>query len=310
MPSSKNSSEKKGEKAKAIYTLPLDVHQIDTLAEWCESHGWTYYEVNYAQYAYRTEDINLVAYKSGKVVIQGKKTQAFVKYVLEPEITHEFKLGLERFDHPEWFIAHAGMDESGKGDLFGPLVTACVIAGDAAVDFWLKNGLKESKQIANDARLFQMEALVKKPAGVVIEVACMSMEKYNQLYPQFGNLNNLLAWLHAKALENALKQRFVPTGVLDQFTKQKLVQKYLHVEGFSLDQHVHAEEDPVVAAASIVARAEYVRRLNQLSEKADIKLPKGSGVQAKDTLRSFIAKYGYDTLNSFVKMHFKTVLEV
>ena len=138
--------EQKAEKVRHIYTLPLTLPQMDALAEWLESHNWEFYAVNYSQYAYRSEGINVVAYTSGKVVIQGKNTEAFVTDVLEPEITKKPRLGLERLEHPEWFVAHAGMDESGKGDLFGPLVAACVIADGNIVDFWLKNGLKESKR--------------------------------------------------------------------------------------------------------------------------------------------------------------------
>ena len=201
------------------------------------------------------------------------------------------------------------MDESGKGDLFGPLVSACVIANGDTVDFWLQKGLKESKQVSSDARLFQMEKLVRQAPNVVIEVAFASMEKYNQLYQKFGNLNELLAWFHAKALENALQKHPVKEGLLDQFTASKLVQKYIHVEHFTLHQHVRAESDPVVAAASIIARAEYVRHLKNLSKASGINLPKGCGPQAKDALKSLIEKQGRENLPKFAKMHFKTIAE-
>ena len=302
--------EQKAEKVRHMYTLPLTLPQMDALAEWLESHNWEFYAVNYSQYAYRSEGINVVAYTSGKVVIQGKNTEAFVTDVLEPEITKKPRLGLERLEHPEWFVAHAGMDESGKGDLFGPLVAACVIADGNIVDFWLKNGLKESKQISSDAQLFKMEKLVRQPEGVVIEVAYAGMEKYNQLYQNFGNLNEQLAWFHAKALEGALKKRFVESGLLDQFTKSDLVSKYLHVDGFRLEQHVRAESDPIVAAASIVARSAYVHQLKKLSDIANIDLPKGAGVQAKEALVALIEKHGREALPKFVKMHFKTLQEV
>lgn len=293
------------------YVITLDQVQSDALAEWCEARGWQFYCPQYANYGYKNEGINLVVYQSGKLSIQGKKTQEFVTEILEPEITKKFRLGFERIEHPEWFVEHAGMDESGKGDLFGPLVTACVIANEAAVDFWLKNGLKESKAVTNDAILFKMEALVRKPQGVVIEAAYTGMEKYNELYERFENLNELLAWLHAKALTNALQRHPVAYGLLDQFSKAKLVHKYIKDQNsFKLDQRVRAEEDPVVAAASIIARAEYVRRLKQLSELSGVNLPKGCGTQAKQALQTVIEKCGVESLGKFVKLHFKTVAEV
>lgn len=297
-----------------LYTLTLTAEQIGALADWCEAHGWRFYEVAYASYAYRGEDVNIVVYKSGKLVVQGKQTEAFILNVLEPNITKKLQFGLEKIEHPEWFRPHAGLDESGKGDVFGPLVTACVIADEEAVDFWLKNDLKESKSICGDDRLFETEKLVRQPKGVVIEIAFAEMEKYNALYRQFGNLNELLAWFHAQALQNALKRRQVKEGLLDQFCKAKLVQKYLKKDGFSenftLQQRVRAENDPVVAAASVIARATYVRQLKKLSEEAGFTLPKGAGGNVKTALRSLIEQQGRDGLPKFCKMHFKTVSEV
>ena len=116
-----------------------------------------------------------------------------------------------------------------------------------------------------------MEELVRKPKDVVIETAFAGMEKYNELYQRFGNLNELLAWFHAQALQNALKRLQVKEGLLDQFCKAKLVQKYLKKDSFSenftLHQRVRAESDPVVAAASVIARATYVRQLENIQEK-------------------------------------------
>ena len=297
-----------------LYTLPLTAEQIDALANWCETHGWAFYEVAYASYAYRGEDVNVVVYKSGKLVVQGKQTEAFVLNVLEPKITKKLQFGLEKIEHPEWFRSHAGLDESGKGDVFGPLVTACIIADEEAVDFWLKNDLKESKSIGSDERLFEMEKLVWKPKNIIIETTFAGMEKYNELYQRFGNLNELLAWFHAQSLKNALRKRSVDEGLLDQFCKAKLVQKYLKKDGFSenftLQQRVRAESDPVVAAASVIARATYVRQLKKLSDEAGIVLLKGAGGNVKTTLRSLIEKQGRDNLPKFCKMHFKTVAEV
>jgi ribonuclease HIII len=189
-----------------------------------------------------------------------------------------------------------------------------VIADGEAVDFWLKNDLKESKSICSDERLFETEKLVRQPKNVVIEIAFAGMEKYNALYRQFGNLNELLAWFHAQALQNTLKRRLVSEGLLDQFCTAKLVQKYLKKDGFSgnfiLQQRVRAESDPVVAAASVIARATYVRQLKKLSDEAGVTLPKGAGGNVKTALRNLIEQQGRDNLPKFCKMHFKTVAEV
>ena len=41
---------------------------------------------------------------------------------LEPDVTMAPKLGYDEVHHPDWFEPHAGLDESGKGDLFGPVI--------------------------------------------------------------------------------------------------------------------------------------------------------------------------------------------
>ena len=111
-------------KKRTLYTKPLTERQMKKLDEWLDKHLWAPYKVDYSVFAYKGPDVNVVAYSSGKLVVQGKGTESFVQFVLEPEITGVVEMGYESVHHPEWFEAHAGIDESGKGDLFGPLVSA------------------------------------------------------------------------------------------------------------------------------------------------------------------------------------------
>ena len=110
-------------KKKSSYTLKLTSEQMERLAGALGGRGWPTREVPYARYAFDGDGVKVVAYESGKLVVQGGKTEDFVSNILEPEITGEFLLGYEAVNHPEWFEPHAGLDESGKGDLFGPVVT-------------------------------------------------------------------------------------------------------------------------------------------------------------------------------------------
>ncbi len=186
--------------------------------------------------------------------------------------------------NPEWFETHAGLDESGKGDLFGPLVSACVIADKPMIEKWREAGLQDSKKITSDAAILRLERLIRETKGVVIETTWAGMAKYNQLYKKFGNnLNKLLAWMHCKSAENALAKRHVPWGLLDQFSKQPLVQRQLKVPDFELRMRTKAESDPVVAAASVIARAEYVRQMQKLSDQAGFTLGKGASAAVKKT---------------------------
>ena len=297
-------------KKKTLHTLKITDEQAKKLDEWLDKHLWAPYNVNYARFAYKGRDVNVVMYESGKLVIQGKGTEDFVQFVLEPEITGFAQMGYDDVLHPEWYELHAGIDESGKGDLFGPLVSACVVADGDAVRQWVDEGLKESKKVTSDKVVLAMAKKIKNTKGVAVKVSYASMEKYNALYIKFGrNLNKLLAWFHATAITSALEQRHAPWGMLDQFTKQPLVQNQLNVPNFELKMQTKAEEDPVVAAASIIARATYIYSMKKLSEECGIELKKGASVEVRKQAVEIVKKFGPEGLKRFAKLHFKTAIE-
>jgi ribonuclease HIII len=302
-------AEELGPKKKTLYTKSVNPEQMKKLDKWLDKHLWAPYNVEHAAFAYKGRDVNVVVYKSGKLVVQGKGTEDFVMFVLEPEILGLVEFGYDEVTHPQWFEAHAGLDESGKGDLFGPLVSACVIADGNAVREWIDQDLKESKKVSSDNAVLGMAKKIKNTKGVVVKVTYANMQKYNELYRRFGNLNKLLAWMHAKAVESALEERHVPWGMLDQFTKQPLVQRQLKVENFDLRMETKAESDPVVAAASIMARATYIFAMKKLSDEFGETLLKGSSAKTKEQAVKIIKKFGADALPSFAKMHFKTATE-
>lgn len=297
-------------KAKTLYTRTIDEEQMKKLDAWLDKNLWAPYSVDYASFAYKSRDVNVVAYKSGKLVVQGKGTEEFVMFVLESQILGVAEFGYEEVHHPEWFEAHAGVDESGKGDLFGPLVSACVIADGDAVREWIDGNLKESKKVSSDNAVLGMAKKIKNTKGVVVKVTYANMEKYNELYNKFGNLNKLLAWMHAKSVESALAERHVPWGMLDQFTKQPLVQRQLKIKDFTLRMQTKAESDPVVAAASIIARATYIYAMKKLSTEFGENLLKGASSAVRDQAGRIIEKFGRESLPKYAKMHFKTAKEV
>ena len=295
----------------AIYTLELDSDQMDKLERLCDRKSYGFHEVAYARFAFKSvqDRVNVVAYESGKLVVQGKGTEDFVRDVVEAEITGNPLLGYEEVHHPEWYEPHAGLDEAGKGDLFGPLVSACVIADGDMVREWKKLGIRDSKQMT-DSSVRNLEKAIRKSKGVVVKIGYCGMAKYNQLMGKPGaNLNRLLAWLHARSLEQALQVRPVPTGLLDQFSKKPLVQGYLKAPGFELQMRTHAESDPVVAAAAICARTEFLRQLKALSDKLGEPLKKGAGAQVKEQAVRIVEKLGPDALGDFAKLHFRTASE-
>ncbi|MDI1336800.1 MAG: ribonuclease HIII [Lacunisphaera sp.] len=303
------------DKPKAIttYTIKLDDAQMAKLRAATAAKHWEQVEVPYARFAFKGPKVNVTAYTSGKVVVAGKDTEDFVQNVIESEVTGTPKLGYDEVLHPDWFEAHAGLDESGKGDLFGPVVAATVIADEAAVQAWLKAGVRDSKTIV-DTQILKLDELIRDTPGVVVETRYMTMPEYNRVMSRpFASLNRLLAEHHADALDAALKRKWVPRGLLDQFSKEPLVQRVLKKKGlerFKLAMRTKAEEDPVVAAASIVARAEFVRAMHALSREFGDKLQKGAGAQAKAQASVLIEKFGARALRDFAKLHFRTCYEV
>ena len=314
MPKRSDSAEEKP-KVLASYTAKLDDAQMKKLGALLEARGWMPFEVGYTHFAYKADHlkVNVSAYTSGKVVVAGKGTEDFVRDVLEPDILGVAKLGYDEVLHPDWFEPHAGLDESGKGDFFGPVIAATVIAEKSAIDEWRKAGVQDSKKIT-ELRIIELDRLIRHTKGAVARVCFCGMPKYNDLMSRPGaNLNRLLAWQHATALEQALTVKRVPRGLLDQFSKSPLVQNELKKKGvkdFDLAMRTKAEEDPVVAAASVVARAEFVRQMHLLSKRFGAKLQKGAGPLVKEQAHQIIQKFGARALGDFAKLHFRTAYEV
>lgn len=310
MPKKKDDSQPK---SITSYTLKLGEAELEQLESICDRRCYGYYDVAHSRFAFKApyDQVNIVAYKSGKVVIQGKGTETFVQNVLEAEVTGTPELGYEEVHHPEYYEPHAGIDEAGKGDLFGPLVSCCVIADGDMVRQWRAEGIRDSKTIT-DSSIARMEKVILKTKGVVVRKTFAGMQRYNELMSKpNANLNQLLAWFHARSIAAALEERKVEWGMVDQFSKQPLTQKQLKKDGvdFDLRMETKAEADPVVAAASICARAEFVRQMQKLSKEFGEELKKGASAGVKQQAIELVQKLGPHRLKDFAKVHFKTAYE-
>jgi len=198
-----------------------------------------------------------------------------------------------------------GSDEAGKGDYFGPLVTAGVLVDSATAGLLREYGVKDSKRLSDNS-IRELAAGIRKtcPCSVV----AIGPAKYNELYNKIGNLNRLLAWGHSRAIENILDKEECDYALADQFGDQRFIVNALMEKGKGIEvrQEVRAESDIGVAAASILARAECVRRLAMLSRKYGMEFPKGASPAVIEAGKAFVGKYGRNRLSEVAKIHFKT----
>jgi len=204
---------------------------------------------------------------------------------------------------------HIGTDESGKGDYFGPLVVAGVFLPQGQAEVLTELGVRDSKRMS-DGRVRAVAVDVKR--GYKHAVVAIGPEKYNELYGKFRNLNRLLAWGHARVIENILAEVPAETALTDRFGDERFVRDALLRLGRTIElvQKTKAEEDPAVAAASVLARAEFLSRLHFLSQDAGLELPKGASVLVDEAAVKLVRQAGPEALARFAKLHFKTTQRV
>lgn len=200
---------------------------------------------------------------------------------------------------------HIGTDESGKGDYFGPLVIAGFYCPEGQENVLRELGVRDSKTLSDNRCRDIAETLQR---GYLHAVVAIGPERYNELYAKFRNLNKLLAWGHARVIENILERVDCRQVVTDQFGDERFVRNALLTRGktITLIQRTKAESDPAVAAASILARAEFLKRLHFEGREWGMDLPKGASAAVDAATVEFVRLHGRESLAKVAKIHFKT----
>ncbi|HSF67349.1 MAG TPA: ribonuclease HIII [Nitrospiraceae bacterium] len=210
---------------------------------------------------------------------------------------------------PHSTIERIGIDESGKGDYFGPLIIAAVFVDATTQNELALINVRDSKKIS-DGRILDMAPDIRMlcPHSII----AIGPQRYNELYAKIRNLNRLLAWGHAKALETLLNKVSCGLAIADQFGDERLILNALQEKGRTivLEQRHKAESDLAVAAASILAREEFLIRLKRLSDEIGTTLPKGASHAVELAGRMIVKKHGEERLGSVAKLHFKTTQTV
>ena len=291
----------------SCFTATIDLSLADKLRNDLIEQGFELSKPPYTIFSAKKKGLSCNLYESGKLTVQGKEMDPFIEFYLEPEILQEFK-----FSHPEAhmnLVPHIGMDEAGKGDFFGPLCVAAVYADSEGIKEMQKMGVRDSKKIGDEGIIKLAQKIRAAHPYTLIR---LFPQKYNELYAKFKNLNRLLAWAHTAALSDLSQKTGCKEAILDQFADAKVVDSFLKQKKLELNlvQRVRGEEDLVVAAASILARAGFVEGMKTLGEEYGIELPKGASAKVLQVAREFAKSHGKEALGKLVKTHFKTMLEI
>jgi len=208
------------------------------------------------------------------------------------------------------------VDESGKGDFFGPLCIAGAYVNESVIKAWADLGVRDSKNISSDRKIAELAEKIRATPGCVVTAVVVGNEAYNRLYAKMKSVNTLLAWGHARVIENLMGQRHRMNpppvrAISDQFAaSKKVLEKALMSAGREIEfvQRHKAEEDIAVAAASILARDEFVKGMAKLEKQFAMKLPKGASAAVDAAAKKFVEERGAGELAKVSKLHFRTAL--
>ncbi len=296
------------------FTAPLNREQAEKLRSRLSERGFTFSAKPYTIFFGQKEKLSVAVYEKGpKVLVQGRGVEDFVKFELEPNIFGEARLGYEEVHSPEMFAPHFGVDESGKGDFFGPLVIAGVYVDRDISRRFVDAGIQDSKRIGSDARIRALAKEIRQTARAGVDLVAIGPTRYNDLYEKFGNLNSLLGWGHARVIENLLERvPDCPRSLSDKFADARVIQNALlrHGRAIEIVQQTKAESDVAVAAASIIAREAFIDWLERKGTELGAKLGRGVSGEIKESARTIVEKHGPEMLRQIAKIHFRTAHEV
>ncbi len=316
---------------KTSFTYELTNDQQEILLGIMVNGNYRKREVPYSLYSVEGDHFNATLYakeKHGrrKLCVQGAKAEDFVLFVLEPNVLMSATVGYETVLNPELVSAHAGSDESGKGDYFGPLVVCCAYTDEALSAEMQKLGVKDCKQMTDKAVLqagAKLRSLLGDGGYCVVKLGPAA---YNRLYAKMRNINRMLAWAHGTAIEGLLEKRpSCDRVVVDQFAPtEATIKRALKPLGKKarVEQRHKAESDIAVAAASVIARELFLRDIEKM--RAEIfgdappadgaekqKVPIGSSdPRVRRLAEEMVRKDGPVWIMNHCKAHFQTTDKV
>jgi len=284
--------------AQTTRVLKLSASEQEALEARLAGGSFEYRSVPHARLSVKGEGVVATLYTSGKLVVQGPDPDLFVaRFAGEARVEPPRPAAKDRSGEAEDAVASLlvttiGSDETGKGDYFGPLVVAAVrVEPEQALELG-RIGVMDSKKLT-DARALRLGAAIRE--GLPHAVESLEPPAYNEAHAAEGNLNPILARLHARAIARLAAPDV--RVVVDQFARVEVMRRALEDEGqagLELVQAPRAERNPAVAAASVLARSEFLVRLKELGEELGVELPKGAGEPVDAAGRRILDELGLE----------------
>lgn len=258
----------------------------------------------YAKWQLKPENCVITCYTSGKTVFQGKDANVYAAAFMQGQ--DEIPNTATTNQYPQ-----AGSDEVGTGDYFGPVCVCASYVTQDNVDFLIKLGVRDSKQMS-DADMLKIGPLLMEriPHSLLI----VPPQKYNRVH-ESNNLNAIKAKLHNQAYINLAKKIELPSfKIIDQFTPETSYYRYLQNEP-QIIRGIHFEtkaEDKYlsVAVGSIISRYGFLKTWEEMEKKYNMTLPKGSGDKVDIVAQAFVERYGLKRLGEIAKLHFKNTEKI
>lgn len=259
--------------------------------------------VEHARFSVRGQGVIATLYRSGKLVVQGSEVELFRARYLADEVAAAAPAAAGPIEVGTRTLI--GSDEAGKGDYFGPLVVVALRADAQERAELMRSGVADSKTLSDDT-IARLAPALERRYAFASEV--LMPAEYNVEHPRFGSLNPLLAELHARCIKKLAQPGAMV--LVDKFADDKLVASRLRGVDIELHQRTRAEREPVVAAASVVARNLFVEGLRKLSEEFAVDLHKGAGEPTDRSAREFVRLHGREKLAQVAKVHFKNTQKI
>jgi ribonuclease HIII len=258
-----------------------------------------------ALFVAKRPNCTITAYRSGKVLFQGKAAEEEAAKWMKESDQKEATASQSRLTA----ASAIGSDEVGTGDYFGPVVVVAAYVNKEQIETIGAMGVKDSKQLTDEAIGRLAPALMD---NIAHQTVILANQKYNDWQRSGMPQTKIKALLHNKAIGKLVEQLspIKPEAIIiDQFIERDLYFRYLANETNVIRDRVYcypkAEEMHIaVAAASIIARYVFLQEMERLSKKVGMTLPKGAGAQVDQAAAKLIQTHGPAILETCAKLHF------